>query len=452
MLMWKVLLASLFLIPMLANAAEECDTIIDSSAQFVHLNDPERRVFCIKPGNYITGLKLTVDGTAEAPRIIRYHNPDVADDVHPVHMTEGQRAVVEQMFFHGVRHWEVDRMTIRHDSLHSQVRMQPNIFHWTDHWVHNNEYLTLKNSLVEGGGGSSGMIAMGGDNLSILNNVIRNTFVVPNMDDHCIVLYGANNKVIGNEIYNCAGDGIQMSAGGLGSPDTIVEYNEMYMTADYRTDGAGNFDPNGAWICAENAIDIKGGGQPDRPVIVRNNLMYGYDRNYDRTCVSGGGGVYPAVSHNLTHDMIVKDNVFIDGRIGWIMANPTTTKTVFDGNLFMNMEWAFSTPPHKAFDNTYINNIGVSVDRIFAEAEEDVAALNVVSGNVIGLENLDKQICFIKHRITNPTKVCLGPEPEPEPEPDPDPVPPPSGDKPTEAEVVDAAEKFFDLMDRWRAE
>ncbi len=298
-------------------------TIINSSSDLSILNDPDKSKFCFEEGEYKLP-DLVTSGTKESPRQIIGN------------------AVVDKLIFKS-NHWAVDGITARNDKLHSHIRMQRGV---------NN--ITLNNMLIENGGGSSGMIAMGGDNLIIQNSTIRNTFVVPKMDDHCIVFYGKNNKVVNNKIYNCAGDGIQIS--GAGAEGGVISFNDIYVTPDYYSDGNGNLTPDGEFICGENALDFKGGGTATNPLIVKNNNIHGFNKPDDKNCATGGGGITAVVMHGKASEIIFEENLISDSTIGIIAANPTVTRVLFINNTFLDLDRAFSMPSNKAYDNEYIGN------------------------------------------------------------------------------------------------
>lgn len=375
--------------------------LIDSAEKFAQINDPSKRIFLVQPGNYAVDLELTQDGTPEAKRYIIYYNPSEQSEVHPANMSEADRAVIQELYFLGTEHWVVHRITARDESTHSHVRMQPNTFHWTDHWPHNNRHILLDKMLIEGGGGSSGMVAMGGEDLTVQDSVIRNSFITPNADDHGIVFYGDRNKLIGLEVYDCSGDMVQIS--GSGSNSGVIADCEFYVTSAYYTDGNGNLDPNGTHMAVENGMDFKGGGNVDG-LLVKDNFIWGFNRDDDNNTVTGAGSIgLGIVTHSSCSNVIFEGNVLLDNQMGFIGANPTTQDCIFRDNLFKDHTYGFSMPSSKAFNNKYFDNKFDNVGTDFlsvAEGEE-------MSGNgpFTGYK------CVMKHHITNPTEVCIGTPP-----------------------------------------
>jgi hypothetical protein len=372
--------------------------IIDSVAGFSQVNDPAKKVFCIEPGNYDVPLDLSQSGAEGESRFLRYYNPSEIEEIHPANMDETDRAVVKTLYFLGSHHWIVDRLTVRNPDQYAFIRMQTRL-PYNPHWADDVNHIVLNRLLVEESGGSAGMIAMGGYNLTVQDSVVRNSFITPNQDDHCLVFYGNNNAVVGNEIYNCAGDMIQISIGG-GIAGGIIAENELYVTPEYRSDGQGNLDPNGEFLCAENALDAKGAGTPESPLLVTGNKIWGFDREDDPTCATSGGGYIAVINHFNTTHMLFKDNIIYDSGIGLIFANPTVNDSTYADNLFHNLDIAFAVPESKGFDNKYHNNIFSDVRINFQGAGTN----NEFIGNTV----LEGQRCFLKYQITNPTKVCIG--------------------------------------------
>ncbi len=200
-----LLSTSVFAYPRIPVNLPACDIsnpkvlIIEDVADFTELNNPDKTIFCIKAGNYVVYPRITISGTATEPRYIQHFNPTA----HPALMNEADRAVVEGFNFVGADHWVVDHITTRIDRRGNNIKMLPS--------NGGADHIMINKNLLEGGGGG-GLIGTGGSNLTIQDNVIRNSFVTPNLDDMGIGFRGHNIKVIGNEIYNMAGDSIAIGS------------------------------------------------------------------------------------------------------------------------------------------------------------------------------------------------------------------------------------------------
>jgi hypothetical protein len=367
--------------------------LIDEVTNFSQINSPDKTIFCVMAGNYDALLRITISGTATEPRYIRHLNPTT----HPALMPEADRAVIRGINFLGSDYWVVDSITVRQTDgvTKEQIRMLPR--------DGGSDHIMLNKLLVEDGGGA-GMIAMGGHDLTVQDSVIRNSFVTPNKDDNGVVFRGHNNKLIGNEIYNHAGDSILViGIGGEDNQGAVIADNELYITPDYRTDGQGNFSPLGEWLCGENATDFKGGGTEASPLIYTGNRVWGFDRNDDHACVSGGGGEYPISIHFNARYIEMEDNIFYNNLTSIIFTAPEPHHITFQNNLFSDMEYVVSAPHHKTHTNKYIDNFlhDIRVGMFYEEPDE---VNNEISGNIA----LDKKVCWIKYQITNPTEICVG--------------------------------------------
>lgn len=341
--------------------------IIDEVADFSQINDVGKTIFCVAPGDYTVDLDLTRSGTAGTPRYIRYYKSGEFGEPHPANMIEADRAVIEELFFlSNTEYWIVDRITVRDAVTHSAVRLQPG----------GGNNIILNRMLIEDTLGSSGMVAGGGDNNVIQDSVIRNSGFQVGFDDHCLVFYGDNFKVVGNEIYNCAGDMIQISGAATGG---VIADNELYVDENYYTDCAGNLDPNGDCMCVENGLDFKGGALQanDFPfavseqLLVKGNKIWGFNRNDDDTggqCGTGASSIGVAVIiHGKPGEGIRFENNIItsgDNNIASaaiIGANPTARHYSFINNLFYDLNYTVSLPTtkthhHEFLYNTFLNS------------------------------------------------------------------------------------------------
>jgi hypothetical protein len=181
----------------------------------------------------------------------------------------------------------------------------------------------LQKVLIEGGGGGTGHLNLRPNisNITVQNSVLRNT-VQGSGDNHCVKLVGLSTNVrfLDNEIYDCAGDGIQVGNATSGNIDVnegvLIQGNDIYITPAMYTNGSGVKTPTGAYACAENAIDVKGTTAAADPVPegkwmkILGNRMWGF-RKPDTTC-GGTPNSYTqsVVFHNADADNILfKDNV-----------------------------------------------------------------------------------------------------------------------------------------------
>ena len=387
---------------------------ISQDSHWSKINHKDKTIFCVSKGDYAVNLSLTTSGTTDEPRYI---------------VAKG--AIIDSIYFlNGVKHWIVHGITVD-GSVDSSVRMQAN----------QAANIILDHITVENSGGGAGQIATGGENLVIQDSVVRNTKVTPNKDDHCIGVpqTSVNLKIVNNEIYNCAGDGIQ-SNNGIGTISSIIADNEFYVDSSFYTDGKGNFDPNGDYMCGENALDIKTGGRDSTNyLLIKRNKIWGYDKSTDNTCVSGGGGGgQPVIFHLKAEWVKFEENIISGSGYGIVFANPTAKHISIINNLFSNINIAVLASMSKGSSNEFYYNTVVNAPSLFFGDENandykynvfinvpssGLTSINsasdfdfnafynseIVGSNSFSTDNesLNESYCITKQHITNPQIVCI---------------------------------------------
>jgi hypothetical protein len=387
---------------------------ISQDSHWSKINQKDKTIICVSKGDYAVNLSLTTSGTADEPRYI---------------VATG--ATIDRMYFlNGVKHWIVHGITVD-GTVDSSVRMQAN----------QASSIILDNITVENSGGGAGQIATGGENLVIQDSVIRNTKVTPNKDDHCIGVpqTNVNLKIVNNEIYNCAGDGIQ-SNNGIGTISSIIADNEFYVDSSFYTDGKGNSDPNGDYMYGENALDIKTGGRKSTNyLLIKRNKIWGFDKSTDNTYVSGaGGGGQPVIFHLKADRVKFEENIISGSGYGIVFANPTVKHISIVNNLFSNINIAVFASMSKGDSNEFYYNTVVNAPSLFFGNENandykynvfinvpnlGLTSINsasdfdfnafynsdIVGTNSLSTENesLNESYCFTKQHITNPQEVCI---------------------------------------------
>jgi hypothetical protein len=174
---------------------------IASNTDWAKLNQAGT-VFCVHVGSFNPGtVNVTADGTATSPRVLRFVGS--SSTYNPWQATT-RAAFSGELVFSGANNWVIDGIRFTTGSVTHMVKIQ------------NSTNVTLQNVLFEQGGGGVGQLNLrpGISNITLQNSVLRNSLQGPS-DRHCIKLVGrsTNVRILDNEIYNCAGDAIQVRNG-----------------------------------------------------------------------------------------------------------------------------------------------------------------------------------------------------------------------------------------------
>ena len=294
-----------------ADVPTTCDTdnpehfVIDSDADWSHVNDPDKRVFCVHPGDYRNAgqIALTRSGTDGARRILFL---DDGGDTHPALLPSSARAnVVLELSAH---YWVIERMaTVSPDgetyvmefadgASHNVIdRHHAADFYNGFKFYDGAHYNTIQRSRV-GPMNTSGLEA---DRVGI-------ALTTAGYDGEIRI---TNNKILDNEIVD-TNDGVQLVVGSTGSLDnihydgTIIDGNFIWITPDlYRNGGEDSV--------AENAIDLKRGSlDPANPIIISNNHMWGFRHDVD-----GSPGSVITVHYGVEH-VLIEHNYLFDAHRG----------------------------------------------------------------------------------------------------------------------------------------
>lgn len=371
--------------------------LIDEAADWSTINDANVYYYCVEPGDYDVDVSVTKVCTSGQRCYIWHYDTTETHEVHPVNMAEADRSIITQISFitGPAAYWVVDRITVR-DPTDDVIRMQPAA----------GDNIILSRLLVEDSGGGAGQVAGGGDNNIVQNSVIRNSKITVSGDDHCLVHYGLDMKVVGNEMYNCAGDMVQVSASAEGG---ILAANEFYVTKAYYTNddySTNGLDSTGDHMCVENALDLKGGAVGTFPfseadqLRIIGNYIWGFNRDDDNSCVGGGAGTVGigVVVHQQAEGIMFKDNVISsDGRssdsiniesVGIIGANIDTEDSSFINNLYTDLTAVIEMPVAKSANLEYYYETYLNIDRWNHLSNGDTAdhlcnvAINVVDDGI----------------------------------------------------------------------
>ena len=304
---------------------------IRKNADWKHINDKNKRIFCVSPGNYtalkkivgssmISGIRITSSGTPEKRRYILLNN---GNNIHPAKLKKSQLANYT-LELKGASYWVIDRAAsfdvnfshsfiLNRNSTHNIFNRMftQNLFHTM--WIRNgSHYNTIQNSRFDGVS-KQGALA----DLSTINL----------LDFGDIEIEIKGTKVINNEFLNTKA--IRMAAESLGDKydyyakrqhcnyeGTIFDSNTLEFNHAGRTDCKGHYVPNGKCSNAEFGVEMKAGtDNGDNPLIITNNKQWG-GRPTDPTfkTLSGKGGF--STAYLGTKNVYYARNVVFDNTSG----------------------------------------------------------------------------------------------------------------------------------------
>jgi len=279
------------------------------------LNDPNKKHFYVTPGKYPIKINLTRSGTKESRRTLSLYN---GNDTHPAALPMNQVADV-RFYFNGASYWTVDRMANFNETLFGSMVFLKKAAHNIINRIYIKNYSfgiiihpfchynTIQNSYLDHMTHAGRMADNVG--IALANNRVKGTRT-------------EGTKIINNDIRN-ANDGIQLVVSSnttdVQYPNTIIDSNRIWMDGDIYTNGdysVNGYNRSGKYMIGENAMDLKtGSNDPAKPVIVTNNIIWGYQR-VDKTgggFFSGGAGT-AVVLHYGVYNIKINDNIIADSQ------------------------------------------------------------------------------------------------------------------------------------------
>jgi len=310
------------------------------------INSNQYRHFLIMPGDYRKWgvLKLRKTDKSGEARIITYYNPAQANSFNvqlPIHTTPNadKHVILEAFDIVDADRWILNGLTFSGTSQKGKNRKGGRYNRLAAYANHNIINRCLIQNIV---GDAAGIRISFSHYNCIQNSIIRDLI---GSDQVGVLLKGEKDKAIGNriinnEIYNC-NDGIQLTystaygeKGYLSG--TIIENNDIYITQKSYSKRKSGF------ACAENAIDIKIGGQSalSKDVVkILKNRIWGF-RPTDTSCGGSGSLGRGIVMHIKANNIILKDNVFFDLPAGINVSNKglPTPRVAILNNLFFDIK------------------------------------------------------------------------------------------------------------------
>lgn len=318
-----------------------------------YLNDLSYVNFYVEAGSYIGSVEyLRVSGTSENRRTISLYNPSNPTDItHPASLLDVEQANVKFSMTDGASYWTIDRMSNLDD---------PNTVYMI--WLLNLNTYNIINRF-HGRGMYKGIYIQPFCDYNTIQNCyihdathagrINDALGVGLKHDSTVNALTQGTKIINNDIQNM-GDGIQLiysfnSTEVCSFPDTVIDYNRVWVDSSIYTDGAGNYTPTGDYMVAENAIDFKTGSDDiTRPVIVTNNICWGYKQT-DESVMNNIAGVAISTSDRHTKNVIFDRNIVADSQWGMHLVNLGGSASEVTNNILYNI--GHDTPPTTSYLN-----------------------------------------------------------------------------------------------------
>ncbi len=368
-----------FLRPFVPPACDPADPevfFIRTNDDWAHVNDADKRVFCVAPGDYgdLGEITITQSGTPEAPRYLLL---DTDDPRHPAAIAGGdfadkvgweEKLARYRLVLDHADYWVIDRPAYWED---------PSPFHGPLELVGASHNLINRAFYVDASAGIG--LANGSHENTIQNVHMEKTRWAVDYalaqgadppyeqqifaDLAALELEGAapgdrflNNVFVNNEIINYA-DAFQAVRGSdayvdnvdadppnppLDGAGTVVAGNLFYVTPLIYTDGDGGFDEAGGFALAENALDFKFGSlDPENPIRVLGNVMFGY-RPTDASYADLDDEGYAMVFHFGAGNLEVARNYVLDAQLGYGAGgprggDPAIYAAVFRENFFYDL-------------------------------------------------------------------------------------------------------------------
>ncbi|REE00092.1 hypothetical protein C7460_10629 [Marinoscillum furvescens DSM 4134] len=362
-------------------SAGPSSVLIRNNADWKRINDENARFFFVAPGDYTSlgEIVLSASGTAEDPRWVVFYDPETERvyPEHPVKLTKEERATVRQLTVDG-NHWRI--VGLYGEGYKNQHRT---------HIIRlNGDYNEVNAVLTEYGSHGGGQIELHGAYNVVKNSVLRNTMITPGRDNHGIVFANKSDysTVMGCEIYNCAGDAIQVHPSDDAHRGCVIQDNDIYVDASRYFEKL-DFFPH------ENGVDFKDGGAADPGDWIR---VQGNRFAWIGSSDGGTGGSPGAIdfSNASGHKAYIKfsDNVFYECDL------PFTTATGTGGgssnhlsvvrNIFYKAAIAAIRPvTQKQFSHEYYFNTIVDVEEPGLWIESEVWNSDIMGNLIINGQN-----------------------------------------------------------------
>jgi len=319
--------------------------LITSDADWASINNPNINYFFVNPGDYSNSgaepngrITLTASGTKDKKRYIILHN---GNNTHAGKLDRNQLAKVG-FILQGANHWVIDRMAY----WDSPTVVNPILVKESSNNVFNRLYFhDVGNGLYIYPGSDENVVQNSRferDDISIFHD--RAAIGIYNDSKPTAVI--KNTRIVNNEVRNFV-DGAQTIRTNIDRTisnnfeGTIIDNNHFYIDKTIYTDCYGNHDESGSCAYAENALDLKvGSANPQNPVIISNNKMWGFRKSDETNSDLGDSGALMPMHYGVDH-VVIKNNIGFDSAEGYSIADPRFGASIrnssIENNIFQNI-------------------------------------------------------------------------------------------------------------------
>lgn len=384
------------------------------------LNNLNYKHFYIVPGKYSNStVWLKTSGTENDRRTISLYNPSKpTDGTHPAALQDSEQANIK-LSFNGASYWTIDRMS----GLENSLNTDDYIISFTNKSHHN-----ILNAVHHRGMVRGIVIYPGCNYNTIQKSYIHDSTHQGRLTDNVgIFLYGGDGsagletigtKIIENDIKNL-NDGVQLqrkhgSLNHVNFAGTIADGNRfwvdsaVYTNGDWSSNGYSN-DPDSEFMVAENGFDVKDGSEDaNNPVIVSNNIVWGYRETDKTTGQNDVPGKAVNISFTGCKNIVYDSNIVFDSEWGMYLVNLTGPASSIKNNIMYDIgnvtpplsnypngrdTWVFRTPSSGSIEisNNSIIDTGVNASgagrAIYVSSNNDVSHIkNSLLINTINIQ------------------------------------------------------------------
>jgi hypothetical protein len=351
--------------------------LISTTDDWAHINDSAIEYFFVEPHEDYGTVVIHSGGTQESWKYICLYN---GNNDHPAKLDRSEQANVK-IVFDDAHYWVVDRMST-FDSGYDNCFL---IRNRSSNIILNRLHLSGFQDAINIRGPSSPPFT---ENITVQNSRFDRMTPEGIDGDHIAILLSGeiwnhdrtivNTKILNNEFRDC-NDGILLA----NHPDqgyqldyrgTIIDHNHIYVDREVYTDGRGNPDTLGIRAFTENAIDLKGGSEdPDNPVVVSNNILWGFRRTDTNGGGSGSAGSAIA-GHYHVKNVVIKNNLIFNANRGITFADPagmefSVENAIISGNILYDIGYStsgdveYATYFYHSKNVTFANNTLVMIEK-----------------------------------------------------------------------------------------